>query len=141
MIQAILFAVTAGVLVGISRQVNGRLSLSTSPMVSSFFNHIVGFAVMCVVAVILGGLIPPTIRDIPYYAYLAGPLGVIFVAAGSLAITKIGAVNTAVLIIGGQMITGAAMDLAEGVTAAPLLRFSGLALILVGMLLAQGRRA
>ena len=42
MIFSIIFAVTAGVLVGISRQVNGRRSVSTSPMVSSFYNHIVG---------------------------------------------------------------------------------------------------
>ena len=34
----------------------------------------------------------------------AGRVGVVFVAAGSWVIPKIGAVNTAVLIIGGQMI-------------------------------------
>ncbi|TCT44541.1 DMT family transporter [Martelella mediterranea] len=141
MIAAIAFAVVAGVLVGISRQVNGRLSLSTSPMVSSFFNHFVGFIAMCIVALAVGGLIPQTLSDIPVYAYLGGPVGVIFVAAGSWVIPKIGAVNTAVLIIGGQMVAGVLMDLAEGAGGDSWLRYAGLALILAGILLAQQRKA
>ena len=139
MIAAIIYAIVTGVLVILSRQVNGRLSLSTSPMTSSFYNHLVGFAVMSAVLLALGGLWPASFSDIPPYAWLGGPLGVIFVAAGSWVIPKIGAVNTAVLIIGGQMIAGAAIDMAEGVTASPVLRFSGLVLILAGILLAQAR--
>ncbi|MGV0878209.1 DMT family transporter [Martelella sp. FLE1502] len=139
MIAAIIYAVVTGILVILSRQVNGRLSLSTSPMTSSFYNHLVGFAVMSAVLLALGGLWPASFSDIPPYAWLGGPLGVIFVAAGSWVIPKIGAVNTAVLIIGGQMIAGAAMDMAEGVTASPVLRISGLILILAGILLAQAR--
>ncbi|MGV0911013.1 DMT family transporter [Martelella sp. FOR1707] len=139
MIAAIIYAVVTGILVILSRQVNGRLSLSTSPMTSSFYNHLVGFAVMSAVLLAIGGLWPTSFSDIPPYAWLGGPLGVIFVAAGSWVIPKIGAVNTAVLIIGGQMIAGAAMDMAEGVTASPVLRISGLALILAGILLAQAR--
>nr|WP_272213412.1 DMT family transporter [Marinicella sp. W31]MDC2879366.1 DMT family transporter [Marinicella sp. W31] len=140
MIFSIIFAVTAGVLVGISRQVNGRLSVSTSPMMSSFYNHIVGFITVSVVAVFIGGLIPPTVSEVPLYGYLAGPVGVIFVAAGSWVIPKIGAVNTAVLIIGGQMFMSAVMDVVEGVEGQPLLRLAGLALILVGMIIAQSRK-
>ncbi|WP_180899357.1 DMT family transporter [Martelella soudanensis] len=139
MIAAIFFAVVTGLLVVLSRQVNGRLSLSTSPMTSSFFNHLVGFVVMSVVLFAIGGLWPTSFSAIPFHAWLGGPLGVIFVAAGSWVIPKIGAVNTAVLIIGGQMIAGAAMDMADGMTASPVLRFSGLALILAGILLAQAR--
>ncbi len=139
MIAAIIYAIVTGVLVILSRQVNGRLSLSTSPMTSSFYNHLVGFIVMSAILLALGGLWPASLAEIPPYAWLGGPLGVIFVAAGSWVIPKIGAVNTAVLIIGGQMIAGAAMDMAEGVTASPVLRFSGLALILAGILLAQAR--
>ncbi|MGV0816761.1 DMT family transporter [Martelella sp. AMO21009] len=139
MIAAIIYAVVTGILVILSRQVNGRLSLSTSPMTSSFYNHLVGFAVMSAVLLALGGLWPSSFSNIPPYAWLGGPLGVIFVAAGSWVIPKIGAVNTAVLIIGGQMIAGAAMDMAEGVTASPVLRIAGLILILAGILLAQAR--
>lgn len=139
MIVAIFYAVVTGLLVILSRQVNGRLSLSTSPMASSFYNHLVGFIVMSAVLLAVGGFWPASFSDIPSYVYLAGPLGVIFVAAGSWVVPKIGAVNTAVLIIGGQMIAGAAMDMADGATGAPVLRLSGLVLILAGIVLAQAR--
>ncbi|MAM09525.1 MAG: hypothetical protein CML23_03485 [Rhizobiaceae bacterium] len=139
MIAAIIYATVTGILVILSRQVNGRLSLSTSPMTSSFYNHLVGFVVMSAILLALGGLWPVSLTDIPPYAWLGGPLGVIFVATGSWVIPKIGAVNTAVLIIGGQMIAGAAMDMADGVAASPVLRISGLVLILAGILLAQAR--
>ncbi|MDP5359173.1 MAG: DMT family transporter, partial [Paracoccaceae bacterium] len=36
------FAILAGVLVSLSRQINGRLALSTSALESSFWNHLVG---------------------------------------------------------------------------------------------------
>ena len=46
MLTAISFALLAGVLVGLSRQLNGRLSLSTTPLISSFWNHAIGFALL-----------------------------------------------------------------------------------------------
>lgn len=140
MITAVFLAAFAGLLIGISRQVNGRLSLSTSPMYSSFINHIVGFVAMSLAALVLGGLIPPTVSDVPWWAYIGGPIGVIFVATGSWVIPKIGAVNTAVLIIGGQMISGMVLDLAEGTGSSSWLRYVGLLMILGGILLAQRPR-
>jgi transporter family-2 protein len=140
MINLIAFAALAGVLVGVSRQVNGRLSLSTSPLVSSFWNHLVGFALLTVIGLSLGGLLPPGAATAPWYAYIGGPLGVVFVAAGSWLIPRIGATNTALLIIGGQMISGVALDLLS-TTPRPLLWSAiGVALILAGMVLTQRRR-
>lgn len=43
MIVPIVSAFVIGLLIILSRQVNGRLSLSTTPMISSFWNHLVGF--------------------------------------------------------------------------------------------------
>ena len=44
MMAALAFA--AGLLVSLSRQLNGRLALATSPLVSSFWNHAVGLAAL-----------------------------------------------------------------------------------------------
>jgi transporter family-2 protein len=140
MVNLIAFAALAGVLVGVSRQVNGRLSLSTSPLVSSFWNHLVGFALLTVIGLVLGGLITPGAATAPWYSFIGGPLGVVFVAAGSWLIPRIGATNTALLIIGGQMISGVALDLLS-TTPRPLLWSAlGVALILAGMVLTQRRR-
>src|SRR5690606_8856332 len=100
----IVFAALAGVLVGVSRQVNGRLSLSTSPLMASFWNHIIGFIILTVTGLVagevFGGLIPPGAADAPLLDYVGGIIGVIFVAVGSWLIPRIGATNTALLLIG-----------------------------------------
>ena len=140
MINLIAFAALAGVLVGVSRQVNGRLSLSTSPLVSSFWNHLIGFALLTVIGLGLGGLIPSTAAAAPWFAYVGGPLGVVFVAAGSWLIPRIGATNTALLIIGGQMISGVVLDLMSTAPRPLLASIIGVGLILAGMVLTQRRR-
>ncbi len=136
----ILFACLAGVLVGVSRQVNGRLSLSTSPLIASFWNHIVGFVALSILGLSIGGLIPEGAADAPWHAYLGGSIGVVFVAAGSWLIARIGAVNTALLVIGGQMVSGVALDVLQGVSSGLLASVLGVALILAGMALTQRRR-
>lgn len=140
MITWITLACLAGVLVGVSRQVNGRLSLSTSPLVSSFWNHVVGVVLLSAVGLAVGGLIPPGAATAPWHAYIGGPIGVIFVASGSWLIARIGAVNTALLVIGGQMVSGVVLDLFR--TAPPALWASalGVVLILAGMALTQRRK-
>ena len=97
-------AFLAGMLVSLSRQINGRLALSTSAMESSFWNHIVGLGFITIAALVFGGLFAGSPAQAPWWAYLGGPVGVIFIAAGSWLIAKIGAAQTAMLIIAGQMI-------------------------------------
>lgn len=133
----ILFALLAGVLVAVSRQINGRLSLSTSPLIASFWNHIVGFVALTALGLALGGLIPPGAADAPWHAYLGGPIGVVFVAAGSWLIPRIGAVNTALLVIGGQMVSGVALDLLRDAPMTLWASALGVVLILAGMALTQ----
>jgi len=133
----ILFALLAGVLVAVSRQINGRLSLSTSPLIASFWNHLVGFVALTALGLALGGLIPPGAADAPWHAYLGGPIGVVFVAAGSWLIPRIGAVNTALLVIGGQMVSGVALDLLRDAPMTLWASALGVVLILAGMALTQ----
>lgn len=135
----ILLAVFAGALVSLSRQLNGRLSLSTSPLTASFWNHIIGFGVLTALGLAVGGLVPPGAADSPWHAYFGGPIGVIFVAAGSWLVARIGAVNTALLVIGGQMVSGVALDMIRSGPKALWASALGVALILAGMALTQRR--
>jgi transporter family-2 protein len=141
MILYITLALLVGLLISLSRQVNGRLSLSTSPLTASFWNHLVGFAALTVIGLIVGGLIPPGARDAPWYDYVGGPIGVVFVAAGSFFVARIGAAQTALLVIAGQMVSGVVMDIAQGVPGQVWARALGVLLILAGMALLQGRRS
>ncbi len=130
-------AFCGGLLVSLSRQVNGRLALSTSPLQASFWNHLVGFVALTVVGLGVGGLLPSGASDAPWHAYIGGPIGVVFVAAGSWLIARIGAVNTALLVIGGQMVSGVLIDMAMGVPGSPVARIAGVVLILAGVILTR----
>ncbi len=134
------FALGAGVLIGVSRSVNGRLSLATTPLIASFWNHIVGFIFLSAAALIFGGLIPNGWPDAPLTAWAGGTVGVLFVASGSWLVARIGATMTALLVIAGQMISGVAIDLAMGRADGLGVKAAGVALILAGMALARRRR-
>ena len=133
-------AILAGVLVSLSRQINGRLALSTSAMESSFWNHIVGLVFITIVALLVGGLFAGEPATAPWWAYFGGPVGVIFVAAGSWLIARIGAAQTALLIIAGQMISGVVIDIIMGAPGNLWARTFGVGLILAGMWVVRGRR-
>ncbi|KJZ19582.1 DMT family transporter [Loktanella sp. S4079] len=134
-------AVLAGVLVGLSRQLNGRLALSTSAMESSFWNHFVGFVFITCMALVVGGLFAGEPEKSAWWAYLGGPIGVIFIAAGSWLIPRIGAAQTAMLIIAGQMISGVILDIVMGAPGSPLARTIGVALILCGMWMSRKQKS
>lgn len=136
---SVLFACMAGMLVGLSRQLNGRLSLSTSPLIASFWNHIIGFGVLIALGLIAGGLLPVGASAAPWHAYLGGPIGVVFVAAGSWVIARIGAVNTALMIISGQMVSGVMLDLFRSKPISLWASILGVALIIAGIVVAQRR--
>lgn len=133
-------AVMAGVLVSLSRQINGRLALSTSAWESSFWNHIVGLAFITLAAIVFGGLFAGTPQDAPWWAYLGGPVGFVFIAAGSWLIPRIGAAQTALLIIAGQMISGVLLDIIMGTAGNAWARIVGVALILAGMWVARSAK-
>jgi len=130
-------AVFGGVLVSLSRQLNGRLSLSTSALHSSYWNHIVGLVFITIIGAALGGLFAGDPWGAPWWAYLGGPIGFIFIAASSWSITRIGAAQTALLIIAGQMISGVIVDVALGTAGNTLARMIGVTLILAGMVIAR----
>jgi transporter family-2 protein len=136
---AIIFALAAGILVSVSRQLNGRLALSTSALTASFWNHVVGFVALTLLGLVIGGLWPEGALSAPAYAYLGGTIGVIFVASGSWLVARIGATNTALLVIGGQMVSGVVLDALRGATGNTALTALGVVLIIGGMVLTSRR--
>jgi len=133
-------AVIGGALVSLSRQINGRLSMSTSAMHSSYWNHVVGLVFITLIGLAAGSLFAGDPWAAPWWAYLGGPIGFVFIAASSWAITRIGAAQTALLIIAGQMISGVVVDVALGTAGNMTARIVGVALILGGMIVARAPR-
>lgn len=141
MILYVTYAIAAGVLIGLSRQLNGRLALSTTPLIASYWNHVVGFVFLTVLGLALGNLVPAGAADAPWWVYVGGPLGVVFVTAGSWLIPRIGAINSALLVIGGQMVSGVVFDLVRGAPMTVWASALGVVLILGGVALTQQRRS
>ena len=140
MIVFVTLAFVAGALVSLSRQLNGRLSLSTSALNASFWNHIVGLVFLTVLALIIGGLFHGDIAQAPKWAYLGGPIGVVFIGASSWLVAKLGAVSTAMLLIAGQMVSGVILDVLRDAPGALATRLIGVFLILLGMWLLQSAK-
>jgi len=136
MIGFVTLALLGGVLVGLSRQLNGRLALSTTALMASFWNHVVGFVILCATLMAAPTLWPETMAGVPLWAWFGGWVGVVFVASGSWLILRIGAAATAVLVIAGQMVFGVILDLWQAVERNLALDLLGVALILAGVALA-----
>ena len=137
MSAALVFALAGGMLVTLSRQINGRLALQSSALQSSFWNHCVGFAALVVITLLVGSFWPEGVGNAPWYAWFGGAVGVVFVAAGSWLIPRLGATMTGALLVGGQMLSGVTLDLLRGVDAVLWMQIGGVALILGGVLLAR----
>lgn len=116
------------------------MPLSTTPLVASFWNHLIGFALLTILGLVIGGLITEGAMQTPWWAFLGGPVGVIFVASGSWLIARIGATNTALLVIGGQMVFGVVFDLLRGAPVTLWASGLGVVLILGGVALTQRPR-
>lgn len=136
MILPVVMALLAGGLVALSRQLNGRLALALSPLASSFWNHVVGALALLALVLALRAW-PEGLGAVPAWAWAGGPIGVLFVAASSWLVPRLGAALTALLVIAGQMLSGALIDTVRG-EAGLGLRALGVALILAGVVLARG---
>ena len=128
-------ALLGGALVGLSRQLNGRLSLHTNALMASFWNHAVGLGVMVLAFLAMPTLWPDSFADVPVWAWFGGVIGVAFVASGSWLIVRIGAAMTAILVIAGQMVSGVTLDLLRGVERVLGYDALGIALIVAGVTL------
>ena len=136
----IALAFAGGMLVTLSRQLNGRLAMDSSALGSSFWNHLVGLAVLLAVALVAGGLWPQGTGDAPWFAWIGGALGVVFVAGGSWLIPRLGAAMTGGLLVAGQMLSGVVLDLLRDGGRNAALQAAGVALILAGVALSRRRQ-
>lgn len=137
---AITIAFAAGMLVTLSRQLNGRLAMATSALGSSFWNHLVGLCALMLYALVTGSVWPADVGTAPWFAWVGGALGVAFVAGGSWLIPRLGAAMTGGLLVAGQMISGVLMDLLRSHPAGTGMQLAGVTLILGGVLISRRRQ-
>ena len=119
----LLVALAVGGLIPIQTAANSRLRMSVGnkPVVSALvsFSSALFFAVVAT-TVLRGNPMPQFSADVPWWGWLGGVMGVCFVLGNILLFPRLGAVQTVVLPILGQVIMGLAID-RFGLFGAPVL--------------------
>lgn len=114
MVVSVVIALLAGVCVAMSRSLNGRLSMDRGAFSASYWNHLIGFLLLTVFVLMFEWHSLSLLGSAPPWAFVGGSIGAVFVAVSSYVLPRIGASQSALLIIGGQMIAGLLIDTLRG---------------------------
>ncbi|MGW1075015.1 DMT family transporter [Streptomyces sp. NPDC002537] len=137
MLPYILLAFLNGMIIGTSRAVNGRLSTGIGPFRASLWNHVVGFLFLTLVLLVMGDWKFDDGGSAPLSAYLGGFFGALFVAVNSHVFPRLGAMNAALMVICGQMITAVLIDYHNQNETPGVLRCLGVVIIIAGIYLSR----
>lgn len=140
MLGSIAIALLGGAVVGMSRSINGRLTMTKGPFVASVWNHAIGFLLLSVYIVFLHRVGLPLLGETPAFFFFGGVIGAFFVAISSYVFPRLGAARSGLLIIGSQMITGLLIDYLRGTAEFHLGQPAGVALIIFGIYLTRFSR-
>ena len=145
----LLIALAVGGLIPIQTAANSRLRLSVGnkPVVSALISFSVALLVAVIAtAVLRGNPVPQFSADVPWWGWLGGVMGVCFVLGNILLFPRLGALETVVLPILGQVVMGLLVD-RFGLLGAPAMpvswmRVLGAVVVLAGivMVLRAGKR-
>ena len=133
----IFIALLNGVVISLTRVINGHLSTFIGALRASLWNHLVGFVFLSlmVVALYWQPLSQFAWSQIPVYAWLSGVYGALFVASSSYVFPKMGALNASVIIIGGQILSAVLLDVFEPRSGNLQLQLLGVAFITFGIII------
>lgn len=139
MLSLVVIALLNGILIGTARTINGQLSVSTGAFKASLWNHVIGFSVLTVFLTVLAGWqwAQWTVADLPPHAFLGGVFGALFVAVSSYIFPRLGAMNAAILVIGGQMISAVMLDWVLAQQMPGGMKIAGVVLVLAGIYLTR----
>ncbi len=140
--------IIAALLIGGFLSVQGSLNAHLSsflkhPLQASLTNFLVGTIVLILLNVILRTNIPSfaEIKSIPWYLFLGGAIGAMFVTSVVLLIPRIGVTTMLAASIGGQLIVASVIDHYGFFNVAmhpiSLHRVAGILMLIVGILLIQ----
>lgn len=140
---SMLAVVLAGGATALQAPTNARLATAVaSPVNAAFVSFAVGTAALGILAAVLHTR--PDVeaaKGLPWYAWIGGLYGVIFVVAATWAVPRLGVAMTITLMVAGQLMLSLILDHfgALGVPQAPisLTRLAGVALVIGGVILVR----
>lgn len=140
----ILLAIVAGSAMAVQAPTNAMLAkASGSTVVAAFISFTVGIIPLGVLVAATAGsrLMAPELRTLPWYAWLGGLYGVVFICVMAFAAPRLGVATLFAATVLGQMIAALILDHYGlfGLTQQPvnLQRIVGVALVLVGVIVVR----
>ena len=127
MLTLILIAVAAGVAVGLQSKFMGTMDTTAGTLTSTLITYGIGAAI----ATILWAIRRPStdfVRNIPWYAWTAGALGLVIVAGVGYTAPRLGLSRTLVIVVAAQLITAVLLDRSFEPS-----RLAGMALTIAGV--------
>jgi len=143
MFLSMIAVILAGGATALQAPTNAKLMTAVgSPVNAAFVSFVVGTAALGIVAVILQARPDVTAaRALPWYAWVGGLYGAIFVVAAAWGVPRLGVALTITLMVAGQLLIGVVLDHfgAFGTPQHPISwgRVAGVAMVLAGVLLVR----
>lgn len=143
MLLSMIAVVLAGGATALQAPTNAKMMTAVgSPVNAAFVSFAVGTAALGIMAVILQT--KPDMaaaRGLPWYAWIGGLYGAIFVVAAAWGVPRLGVALTITLMVAGQLLIGLILD-QVGAFGAPqhpisLGRLAGVALVICGVLMVR----
>jgi len=143
MLLSMIAVILAGGATALQAPTNAKMMTAVgSPVNAAFVSFAVGTAALGIVALILQT--KPDMaaaRGLPWYAWIGGLYGAIFVVAAAWGVPRLGVALTITLMVAGQLLIGLILD-QVGAFGAPqhpisLGRLAGMALVIGGVLMVR----
>lgn len=135
----VLAAIVCGIAVAIQAQFTGTMQRNVGTMESTFITYFSGGIIIALVALAYRGGNLTAARNLPWYVWSAGLLGLVIIFTLSLSVGQIGLVPALVIITVSQFVVGAIINhfglLGATVNPIDLAKLVGLALLGAGTFL------
>ena len=140
---AMLAVVFGGAATALQAPTNAKMMGAVgSPVNAAFVSFAVGTAALGILAVLLQ--VRPDMaasRALPWYAWIGGLYGAIFVVAAAWGVPRLGVATTIILMVAGQLLLSVALDHfgAMGMPKQPISlgRVAGIGLVIAGVLMVR----
>jgi len=136
---ALLLSAFAGMLVAMQPPINSRLGREVGTFAAATISFFVGTVALLVVALIAGGNHPGKLGSVPWWGFLGGFIGAVFVASSLVTVRSLGAGGAVAATVAGQLTASVVLDRvgAFGLTEKPITagRIVGVLLLAAGVLL------
>lgn len=136
---ALLLSAGAGMLVAMQPPINSKLGGSVGTFAAAAISFAVGTAALLVVALAVGGNTVGAVRHVPWWYFLGGFIGAVFVASSLVSVRTLGAGGVVAATIAGQLTMSVVIDRFGlfGLDQKPLAltRVLGIALLALGVFL------